>query len=89
MSIPSEKFFEDEYVYPRVIDWSQVMRDIADSGVNYNRVARILGVGWSTVQRWRTGSEPGHAIGSSILVIHARYCGAELTKQRVLEADIL
>ena len=75
-----------EYVYPRVLDWSNIMADIADNGCSYSDVSKILGVGWPTVQRWRTGSEPGHSKGTALLLIHARYCGQDLTKQRVSEA---
>jgi len=76
-----------EYVYPRVLNWSQIMHDIADNGCSYSEVSKILGVGWSTVQRWRTGSEPGHSIGTALLMIHAKYAGQDLTKQRVSEAE--
>jgi hypothetical protein len=75
----------EEYIYPRILDWAQIMRDIADH-ISYTQVANILGVGWSTVQRWRTGSEPRHSMGSALLMVHAKYCGSDLTRQRVAEA---
>jgi len=77
----------DDYVYPRIINWVQITRDIAEHGLNYNGICTCLGATWSTVQRWRTGSEPSHSKGSALLLIHAKYCGAELTKQRVSEAE--
>jgi hypothetical protein len=76
-----------EYVYPRVLNWAQIMRDIADNGLTYSSVSKTLGVGWSTVSRWRTGSEPQHSIGCAILLLHAKYCGQDLTRQRVSEGE--
>ena len=78
----------DDYVYPRFINWIQVTKDIAEHGLTYNGISQCMGVGYSTLQRWRTGSEPCHSSGSALLLIHAKYCGGELTKQRVAEADI-
>ena len=79
--------FKQEYVYPRRVNWVQVIEDIYNAGINYNQISKQLGVGWSTVQGWRNGNEPRHSTGSSLLLIHTRACGSALTKQRVLEAE--
>ena len=76
-----------EYVYPRYIDWKRVILDIKHSGLNYSGICRILGIPWSTFQNYQqNGVEPRHAIGSSILLIHSKQCGIDLTQQRVTEA---
>lgn len=84
MSIHLPTKVTEEYIYPRMLDWAQIMRDLYEH-ITYNEVAKILGVNWGNVQRWRTGSEPGYSKGSAILLLHARCCGGELTKQRILE----
>ena len=78
----------DDYVYPRVINWAQITKDIADHGMPYSSISRCMGVGWSTLQKWRKGSEPSVSFGTALLLIHARQCGGELTEQRVSEAEI-
>ena len=78
----------EDYIYPRVINWIRVIDDIREHGGTYSTICKILGLSWSTLQGWRTGCEPRHSTGSSLLLIHAKYCGTELTKQRVLEAEL-
>jgi hypothetical protein len=76
-----------EYVYYREIDWVQIIEDIKDHGCVYFDICRQLGVGWSTLQGWRKGSEPRFSTGSGLLMMHAKICGTRLTKQRVDEAE--
>jgi len=76
----------DDYVYPREIDWAQITLDISQHGMTYSGISKCLGVGWSTVQRWRKGAEPRTSFGNALLLVHARTCGGELTRQRVGEA---
>ena len=75
-----------DYVYPRVINWGDIMEDIATNGMTYSDVSKCLGIAGATIQGWRTGSEPRHSSGGALLLVHARICGRELTKLRVAEA---
>ena len=88
MPIRQDRFFTEEYVYPRTINWVTIIEDIKDSGISYSSISRIMGVSWSTLQWWRTGTELKHSAGSGLLLVHTKHCGAELTKQRILEAEI-
>jgi len=79
----------DDYFYPRIPDWPQVIEDIKESAGSYSVICKILGVGWPAVQGWRRGCEPRFSTGTGLLLVHSRYCGAEKTKQRVMEADVI
>lgn len=88
MSTQFRSDLSNEYIYPRVINWAQVVEDIKDNGLNYFGITRVLGVSWGCVQGWRTkGTEPRHSVGSSLLLIHAKVCGNTLTQQRINEAE--
>ncbi len=84
MSIHSQQV---EDVFPRIMDWPKVIEDIKATGLTYSAIANTIGAGWSTFQRYREGGEPRHSVGSSILLVHSRHCGIELTKPRVAEAE--
>ena len=86
MSTQFRSDLSNEYIYPRVIDWNQVVEDIHAAGLNYFGITRVLGVSWGCLQGWRRGHEPRHSTGSSLLLIHAKLCGPDLTQQRVNEA---
>lgn len=77
-----------DYIYPRTVDWVRVLEDLPEHGMTYSAACRQLGVAWSTLTKWRHGSEPGWSKGSAVLQLHAKVCGAELTKQRIQEASI-
>ena len=79
--------FKQEYVYPRRVNWVQVIEDIREAGLNYSQMCKLGGFNWSTFQRWREGAELKHSDGSCMLQLHTKYCGTALTKQRVLEAE--
>jgi len=70
----------------RSVDWPVVLRDLASSGISGYRVAQILDIEQSTVQRWADGSEPRHSAGMAILQIHSQYCGSDTTQLRITEA---
>lgn len=75
-----------DLVYPKKIDWCQIFDDLNSAGVSPYQVGILIGQGWSSVQRWKTGTEPKYSVGVSILFVHARHCGGELTDQRLEEA---
>jgi len=79
---------QGDYIYPREIDFVQVIEDIKQAAGSYSVVCRTLGIEWSTLQRWRKGSQPRFREGSGLLLMHAQQCGTEQTQQRVLEAEL-
>lgn len=81
----------NDYVYPKVLPWEQIFNDLMDKGgLSYSQIAEILGKKTSSIDRWwKGGTEPKHSIGVSILTIHSRYCGQELTQARLSQAHYL
>lgn len=71
------------------LDWQRIMRDLSLKGCSGYRVGTILGVADSTVRNWLKGGEPGYGYGCALLALHTEYCGDDLTKRRVTEADEL
>ncbi|MGD9382242.1 MAG: hypothetical protein PVI03_07345 [Candidatus Thorarchaeota archaeon] len=74
-----------DLVYPKRLAWDVIIADIYEAGITPSQTSDLMGQGWSSFQRWQSGVEPRHSIGVSILTIHTRYCGEELTKQRLSE----
>lgn len=74
-------------VYPLDINWPQIIADIAERGVVPGRQAISLGKERSTLQRWKSGHEPKFGNGHSLLILHSKVCGIELTTQRMKEAS--
>jgi hypothetical protein len=74
-------------IFPPKIDWRQILSDLRDHGCTGYRVAIALGTGWSTVQRWGEGAEPGYGYGRALLRLHAAYCGAAMTLKRQIEGE--
>ncbi len=74
-----------DFEYPKRIQWDVIISDIGKNGVNSFQVSNLLGLSWSTFQSLLKGSEAKHSIGVSLLTLHTRYCGEELTKQRMAE----
>lgn len=62
------------YIYPVRTPWPDLLREIYAAGGTRYRIAKILGVGESTVQGWEAGAEPRHAMGESIIALHAMLC---------------
>ena len=61
-------------IYPKPIPWPLVLQQIYSAGGTRYRVAKILGVGQSTVEGWEDGAEPRHAMGESLLELRDLYC---------------
>jgi len=80
------KFKFNEYIYPVKLNWPQIIDDIILTGRSYSDIANLVGVPWSTAQRWRDGSEPMESSGRSLLALHCRCCGEDLTIQRIAES---
>lgn len=79
------RFKLEELVYPKRLPWDKILNDLKDAGVTPSETAELIGSGWSSLQTWRKGVEPRYSVGVSILTIHTRYCGEELTNQRKTE----
>lgn len=71
--------------YPKKLDWTLIFDDLVMHGISPYQVAILIGQGWSSVQRWREGTEPKYSIGVSILRVHSKYCGDALTDKRLAE----
>ena len=71
------------------VDWIAVLADLRGAGVSGYRLAAIMLISRSTVQRWEEGGEPSHSYGAAILEVHERFCGRDCTLQRILEASIV
>lgn len=67
------------------INWRLIADDIRDAGLNYGKQASVLGLKWSTLQRWVNGSEPKYSIARSWLVLHTHMCGSDKTQMRFEE----
>jgi len=76
----------NEYVYPKVLPWQAILQDIFDEGCRKSDLAELLGVPIASLWRWIEGTEPKESIGTSILVIHTRYCGEQRTEIRKAQA---
>lgn len=70
------------------VDWRAVLEDLRGCECSGYRLAALLGIEWSTVQRWLQGSEPRHSYGVAILEVHTRFCGAAMSQQRLCEAKL-
>jgi len=81
------QFKLSELVYPKKLSWDNIFIDLDKAGVTPSEISELLGVGWSTLQKWRNGTEPKYSVGVSILTIHARYCGEDSTFERITQAD--
>jgi hypothetical protein len=79
-----------EYVYRSVLPWRKIFDDMKDRGCAYSRQASMIGLEWSSYQRFvKDGVEPRHSIGAAILELHTKLCGAELTRLRQTEGGVL
>jgi len=86
MSIHSNRAYQQEYVYPRQIDFTILIEDIVNKGLTYFEISRQLGISWSGLTAWRQGAEPRYSMGAGLITIHAKVCGTELTRQRIAES---
>lgn len=65
---------------PQHINWPQVIEDLSAAGLGMKRLAKRLGVGWSTVRGWKRGSEPSHADGEQVLGVWIEHTGKDRTE---------
>ena len=57
-------------------DWFRVLGELDAAGMSNARVADLLGVAKNTVYGWKMGADPTHALGETLLALHASRCGA-------------
>ena len=73
-------------INPKKLDWRRILDDIKCRGTSIYQAAKIIGKPETTVQAWHTGKhEPSYSNGAAVLLLHARVCGEELTKNRCTE----
>ena len=77
----------NDYCYPKIVPWNRVLCDLMDSGLTASAICELIDVQWSSLQRWRDGTDPKHSIGNAILRLHKRHCGAELNARRLAQAE--
>lgn len=80
------KFKFSEYLYPVKLDWPTIITDMLNTELSQADIANLVGAPWSTIASWRDGVEPREAYGRSLLALHCRSCGVDLTIQRITEA---
>lgn len=54
-----------------LLDCARMLTELGSAGISNAEVARRLGVMPSTVQRWKSGSEPGYSMGVRLIDLHA------------------
>lgn len=69
--------------------WLDVLADLRAAGVSGYRLAAIMLISRSTVQRWEEGGEPSHSYGMAVLEVHTRFCGHQQTLQRIQSAELV
>jgi hypothetical protein len=85
---PRTTIASSDYLIPTIIPWKAVFNDLEQHGCSPGLLHQLLDRPWSSIQRWvYRGVEPKESIGRAILVLHTRYCGEPMTKQRMEEAD--
>jgi len=73
-----------DYVFPKVLPWETILEDLKKTGYNAYQVSILVGAKWSSFQNV-VNVEPRDSMARAILKIHSRYCGEELTIQRISE----
>lgn len=77
--------FEICPIKPIEIYWPTIIRDLADHGLCYRQQANSIGCEWTTLQRWKNGSQPRFNNGHALLILHSKICGIALTQKRLEE----
>ena len=73
-----------DYVYTTVRPWKDIFQDIIQAGCHVNRIAELLGKQQSTVSYWvHEAKDVPDSAARSILTLHMRYCGHEMTSYRL------
>lgn len=76
----------NDYVYPLLMPWPAMLKDLYAVGYTDYRIGKCLGVDHSTVEAWGKGSEPRHSFGVALIVLHERVCGVDCGKLRHSES---
>ncbi len=72
-------------IHAKRLDWRRIIDDLKERGCTVYQAAKILGRPETTVQSWRQDHEPSYSNGASVLLLHSKLCGEELTKIRCNE----
>ena len=73
-----------DYVYTTIRPWKDIFQDIIQAGCHVNRIAELLGKQQSTVSYWvHEAKDVPDSAARSILALHMRYCGHEMTSYRL------
>jgi len=75
-----------ELVYPIKIDWKRCLTELRTEGWTPYRVALHFMIDPPTVYAWEKGSEPGHALGAALLILHRTICGIEYSEKLYSDA---
>lgn len=79
-----------DYVYPEVRPWKDIFKDLIQAGCHINKMAELIGKPQSTVSYWiHEAVELPDSAARSVLTLHMRYCGHELTGQRLKQTKYL
>lgn len=82
----SDLVFVNLEIYQVEPDWQRLAKDMREAGMSYSKQAFALEREPSTYQRWRNReTPPPFACGLSILMLHSKICGSELTLERLRE----
>lgn len=71
------------------VQWRNILSDLRSAGVSGYRLASVMLISRSTVQKWEQGAEPSHSYGAAILEVHERFCGPQRTLQRIQESELV
>ena len=64
----------DDYINREQISWDQIFDDLKQHDVRPCKIAELIDIPGSSLQRIMQGIEPRFSIGVSILKLHSRYC---------------
>lgn len=55
------------------VDWFGLITALERAGISNARVALLLGVSASTVNRWKQGGEPVHSRGHALIELYLKH----------------
>ena len=64
----------DDYIYTDREDWDKIFDDLAINQIGPTKIADLIGIAASSLQRLRDGTEPRHSVGVALLELHSRHC---------------
>ena len=75
-------------VHPVRVNWQLIIADLELAGITLYKAAQLMGVEWSTAQRWGgLKQDIGFGYGRALLALHVEYCGERTTLQRLEMAE--